>query len=231
MVSCGSFPPSPTYFAPRPRVEEPPDSERSPWRAPLEMHIFPRGKVVRNIPPTAKGLEKFLERHLHPRPQWEWGGREGGGNMVEEDVVTPTVLICSHASRDVRCGVLGPLLETEFRRTLGREGFLVGERPGVSGEGGGGGKKGGKGKGKGKGKGVSVGLVSHVGGHKWAGNVIVYFPPILTREVLDGIEDGQEELAGRGVWYGRVEPRHVEGIVNETIVGGRVIEELCRGIV
>jgi (2Fe-2S) ferredoxin len=32
------------------------------------------------------------------------------------------------------------------------------------------------------------------------------------------------------IWYGRVEPKHVEGIVKETIGGGRVIQELLRGI-
>ena len=37
-------------------------------------------------------------------------------------------------------------------------------------------------------------------------------------------------LAGKGVWYGRVEPRHVWGIVEETVKGGRVVEELLRGV-
>jgi len=63
--------------------------------------------------------------------------------------------------------------------------------------------------------------VSHIGGHKFAGNVIVYIPPILGNE--------GHPLAGQGVWYGRVEPKHVEGIVSETVEGGRVIKELFRG--
>ena len=36
-------------------------------------------------------------------------------------------------------------------------------------------------------------------------------------------------LQGMGIWYGRVEPRHVEGIVAETVRGGRVVGELFRG--
>ena len=36
-------------------------------------------------------------------------------------------------------------------------------------------------------------------------------------------------MAGSAIWYGRVEPKHVEGIVNETVLGGRVIKELWRG--
>ena len=67
--------------------------------------------------------------------------------------------------------------------------------------------------------GVRVGLISHVGGHRFAGNVIVYIPPSVTTN----------RLAGKGIWYGRVKPGHVEGIVEETIVKGRVIGELFRG--
>lgn len=58
-----------------------------------------------------------------------------------------------------------------------------------------------------------VGLfkVSHIGGHRYAGNVIIYLPN------------------GTSVWYGRVRPGDVAGIVRETILGGKVIAELLRG--
>ena len=36
-------------------------------------------------------------------------------------------------------------------------------------------------------------------------------------------------LAGKGIWYGRVQPKHVEGIVEQTIGHGKVIRELFRG--
>lgn len=52
-----------------------------------------------------------------------------------------------------------------------------------------------------------------------AGNVIIYIPPSFTSNAL----------AGRGIWYGRVEPGHVEGIVAKTIMEGKVIKELFRG--
>jgi len=64
-----------------------------------------------------------------------------------------------------------------------------------------------------------VGLISHIGGHKWAGNVIVYIPPSFS----------SNPLAGKGIWYGRVGPEHVEGIVGKTILDGKVIKELFRG--
>ena len=70
-----------------------------------------------------------------------------------------------------------------------------------------------------------VGLISHIGGHKWAGNVILYFPPLSP-----GSQEQWAALAGKGVWYGRVEPRHVEGIVRQTLRGGRLIRELLRGV-
>lgn len=31
------------------------------------------------------------------------------------------------------------------------------------------------------------------------------------------------------MWYGRVEPKHVESIIQETIVGGNIMDEHFRG--
>ncbi|CAE6418636.1 unnamed protein product [Rhizoctonia solani] len=52
---------------------------------------------------------------------------------------------------------------------------------------------------------------SHIGGHKFAGNVIIYFP------------------TGNGVWYGRVSTHEVQAVVESTIVGGKVLPALLRG--
>lgn len=49
-------------------------------------------------------------------------------------------------------------------------------------------------------------------GHKFAGNVILY------------TNEGR-----RGVWYGRVSSCHCEAIVDQTLIGGKVIKELYRG--
>ena len=111
----------------------------------------------------------------------------------------PCVLICGHESRDRRCGVLGPILRDEFLRFLPESDSHSGDQ--------------------------SLALVSHIGGHKWAGNAVIYLPPDYR------LPNGQRSpLAGKGIWYGRVAPRHVEGIVSETIHKGRVIEELLRGV-
>ena len=68
---------------------------------------------------------------------------------------------------------------------------------------------------------VDLGMISHVGGHAFAGNVIIYTPPNWGSE--------SNALRRTGIWYGRVEPRHVEGIVTETLLGGKIIKELFRG--
>jgi hypothetical protein len=64
-----------------------------------------------------------------------------------------------------------------------------------------------------------IASISHIGGHKFAGNVIIYIPPTFSKN----------PLAGKGIWYGRVGPEHVEGIVSETILGGRLIKQNFRG--
>jgi len=101
---------------------------------------------------------------------------------IEKDLV----LICGHTQRDIRCGKLGPILQTEFEEVLSIENLD---------------------------ECTELGLISHVGGHAYAGNVI-YFPEDKTKQVI---------------WYGRVFPPNVQGIVRETIKNGNVIKDLYRG--
>ena len=181
---------------------------------------------------------------------------------------SPTILICGHGGRDMRCGIMGPVLLHEFERVLREKGFHVpeeepsgfGQAVTVDGPGH-----------------ANVGLISHIGGHKYAGNVIIYIPPELKvkKDVHDGdphlYDDNKKgnnnssfipsspsaaavspnssassstpnllssenttpsitsPLAGTGIWYGRIEPGHVEGIVEETIFRGRVVADHFRG--
>ncbi|CAK7271968.1 Altered inheritance of mitochondria protein 32 [Sporothrix epigloea] len=143
---------------------------------------------------------------------------------VQEPIPDILVLICGHGERDARCGILGPVLQVAFERELARVGFQVEQGPKqVDGE-----------------DGESpetvtvptktparVGLISHIGGHKFAGNVIIYLPPSL--RTPDGLS--VHPLAGYGIWYGRVETQHVEGLVHETVLQGRVVEEHFRGAI
>ncbi|KAJ4287572.1 hypothetical protein N0V90_012275 [Kalmusia sp. IMI 367209] len=107
-----------------------------------------------------------------------------------EPITKPIVLICGHGGRDQRCGILGPVLQSSFRTELARRGIDA-----------------------------DVGLISHIGGHKYAGNVIIYLPPNMQTN----------ELMGSGIWYGRIGPEEVEGVVEETVVKGRIIADLLRG--
>lgn len=123
---------------------------------------------------------------------------------------SPTVLICGHGGRDMRCGVMAPVLESEFQRALQSQGFTSASSDGTTID---------------APDHANIGLISHVGGHKYAGNIIIYIPPKRTV----GASGEPHPLAGKGIWYGRVEPKHVQGIVDETILGGRVVADHFRG--
>lgn len=107
-----------------------------------------------------------------------------------EPIVTPTIFICGHGGRDQRCGILGPILQEAFAKETQRRGIDA-----------------------------DVAVISHIGGHKFAGNVIIYVPPSMQ----------DNALKGTGIWYGRIEAEHVEGVVDETLMKGRVIFDLLRG--
>ncbi|KAL8925692.1 MAG: hypothetical protein Q9208_003375 [Pyrenodesmia sp. 3 TL-2023] len=117
-------------------------------------------------------------------------------------ITKPTILICSHGSRDMRCGVLGPLIHREFEK-------------------------------QNESKTLDIGMISHIGGHAFAGNVIIYIPPEYplseSRHVASGAGKQMSPLAGMGIWYGRVEPRHVAMILEETVQKGHIVGELWRG--
>jgi hypothetical protein len=120
------------------------------------------------------------------------------------------VLLCSQKTRDARCGQSAPLLRKEFEkhlRPLGLFRDLDDERPG----------------------GVGVYFISHVGGHKYSANVMIY-----RRRNAFGLEgpatngaaekvDGQEG-ASQCMWIARVRPEHCEGIIKFTVLRGKLVK-------
>ena len=202
-------------------------------------YILPSFKYVPFLPrvsfDSVQALVKgyLLPKKLHPahdnlspihRDRLLRSESQGSFLYGVQDVEDVLVLICGHGGRDGRCGVMGPVLREEFERQLPGQGYQVLKGPVESSpnrdqlllE---------DGKREQAGKGIArVGLISHIGGHKFAGNVILYFPP-----ELKGKDGKRHALAGCGIWYGRVEPRHVDGILKETLGNGRVVEELFRG--
>ena len=189
LISTSSFSPDPDISSTSKRHLPPSNPETS------SLLLFPSFQHHQSLslsPSSLRNLPTTIRSSLSEAPQ----------PIISPNISsirTPTILICSHNSRDTRCGTLGPILQAEFVTQLSRLGITANtglfraEGPDV----------------------VNVGCISHVGGHAWAGNVIIYLP------VADN--------TAAGIWYGRVEPRHVDVIIRETVLGGRVIGELWRG--
>lgn len=198
-----------------------------PNTAPASAFLFPSFQYVPSIPTDDSGVEAFIKGFVLPptlhasherltRAQKntllhepEMRKQFPGARPVHEIVV----LICGHGGRDERCGKMGPVLQAEFEDKLERQNVPVIKeapphdtvQPDYSIEE--------------YQPAARIGQISHIGGHKWAGNVIVYIPPSFKTN----------PLAGCGIWYGRVEPQHVEGIVGKTLIDGKVIQSLFRG--
>ena len=110
------------------------------------------------------------------------------------------ILLCSQKTRDARCGQSAPLLRREFERHLRPLGLyrdLHDERPG----------------------GVGIYFISHVGGHKFSANLMIY------RRA--GVDSGEKVVSGEAaqcIWIARVRPEDCEGIVKFTIMQGKVVK-------
>lgn len=103
------------------------------------------------------------------------------GISTYKDPNSSYILLCSHRTRDKRCGVTAPIMKKEFDSQL-RDIDLYrdsgDDRP----------------------NGVHVTFVNHVGGHKFAANVMVY------------------NKHGEFIWYARCTPLNVKFIINETVL-------------
>ncbi|KAH0859644.1 hypothetical protein HID58_087905 [Brassica napus] len=98
------------------------------------------------------------------------------------------VFVCCHGSRDRRCGVCGPSLVSRFREDI--------EMCGLEGQ-------------------VSVSPCSHIGGHKYTGDVIIYGSNINQRVT--------------GNWYGLVTLEDVPQLLEQHIYRGQILDRLWRG--
>ncbi|PBP19284.1 Sucraseferredoxin-like protein [Diplocarpon rosae] len=200
-------------------------------------YLFPSFKYVPFLPrvsfESVQALVKgyLLPKKLHPMHDGQSPihrdrllREEDQGRLLYgvQDINDIMVLICGHGGRDMRCGILGPVLREGFEMQLEKEKMHVWTSPVQVSDGTERARI--EDKEQAIGPAARVGLISHIGGHKFAGNVILYIPPGMKTA------DGQpHDFAGCGIWYGRVEPKHVEGIIRETVLGGKVILELFRG--
>ncbi|GAB4847882.1 hypothetical protein Ancab_026941 [Ancistrocladus abbreviatus] len=107
---------------------------------------------------------------------------------LQESLTGAFVFVCAHASRDKRCGVCGPVLIGKFKEEIRLRGL---ENQ------------------------VFVYSCSHIGGHKYAGNLIIFGTNSEGKVVGD--------------WYGYVTPNDVPDLVDLHIDKGEIIERLWRG--
>lgn len=122
------------------------------------------------------------------------------------------ILLCSQRTRDARCGQSAPLLRKEMERWLRPLGLyrdLDDERPG----------------------GVGIYFVSHVGGHKYSANVLIYrrrnpFGQDEPEAQQNGVkkEDAAAEGAAQCIWLGRVSPEDCENLIKYTVLKGKVVK-------
>ncbi|KAH9899982.1 Sucraseferredoxin-like protein [Cubamyces lactineus] len=189
--------------------------------------VFPDYKIVTEVDRSHEGAEQLWNHAVSPSV--ELHAVPEGATTVRSWVIpySCVILLCSHKRRDNRCAIAAPKLQHALTLALEREGWEVHTQPDdpsihgpsleelsgsedekhaavlqklkevhptVAQE-----------------KRALILFCSHIGGHKYAGNVIINTP------------------RGVSVWYGRVTPHEVDAIVKETIIGGKILPALLRG--
>ncbi|KAJ7665885.1 Sucrase/ferredoxin-like-domain-containing protein [Mycena polygramma] len=180
--------------------------------------VFPDFMVVSGVPSSREGAQLLCTTALEiPRVLGSSGSVFNTWVLPYSSVIT----FCSHKRRDGRCGISAPKLERAFTNSLLQRGWTVDTQlehiidPPLE-----------KFSGTAEEKDAHVNdtlkslqtakkalilFNSHMGGHQYSGNCIIYTPN------------------GASVWYGRVTPHEVDSIVEQTIEGGLILPALLRG--
>jgi len=183
--------------------------------------VLPDFTMVVGVPATLEGARELWRTALDSRlPRM---GLTGETSSFQTWILpySCVIMLCSHKRRDNRCAIAAPKLEHAFIQCLERKGWSadtllehIVEPPlelfsGTAEE---------KEryitdelKARTSAKKALILRNSHMGGHKYAGNCIIYTPQ------------------GSSVWYGRVSTHEVESIVTHTIEDGLVLPPLLRG--
>ncbi|KAF5739598.1 hypothetical protein HS088_TW12G00807 [Tripterygium wilfordii] len=107
---------------------------------------------------------------------------------LQENFISSHIFVCAHEKRDMRCGVCGPALIEKLKEDIKARGL--------------------------KDK-LFVSPCSHIGGHKYAGNLIIFGP------------NPEGKITGH--WYGYVTPEDVPELLDEHVAMGVIIKRLWRG--
>ncbi|WWC66194.1 uncharacterized protein I206_100095 [Kwoniella pini CBS 10737] len=197
--------------------------------------VFPDWKVVHEIDNSPDGAKSLFDNQLSSEL-----GRSGKPFEVEDEFsrrrswVLPyraVILLCSHKKRDKRCHIAAPLLRSALHTVLQKHGVeidedgsslshldgppleemhgsdteresevgkRIGEIESVQG-----------------GEGGQVGIfnINHLGGHRYAGVMLILFP------------------SGAYISYGRVTPAEIPRVVEDTILQGKIVPGLLRNAV
>lgn len=166
--------------------------------------------IVNHAPTTTSPLQATSMPMALPSPE----GSNAPALSLQACPHSAVILMCSQKTRDARCGQSAPLLRKELERHLRPLGLyrdMHDERPG----------------------GVGIYFISHVGGHKYSANVMVYRRPNafgqddVTEQVSDEGEkqqSGPEVGAAQGIWLARVKPEDCENLVRYTVLKGKVVK-------
>jgi Sucrase/ferredoxin-like len=210
----------------------PTPSHSTDYSEPTTVLLLPAFLVVENVQP--KSVNSLIENYINKTPT-------NTAPLMPFSIPTsltdslPTadqltaypsphralILLCSQKTRDARCGQSAPLLRKELERHLRPLGLfrdLDDERPG----------------------GVGIYFISHVGGHKYSANVMVYRRADafgldnLERAKVDGEvfpvpdqavpDEAEQEGAAQCIWIARVKPQDCEGLVKFTVLQGKVVK-------
>jgi glycerol-3-phosphate O-acyltransferase/dihydroxyacetone phosphate acyltransferase len=163
--------------------------------------------IINHAPTTTSPLQPNTLPASLPGPE----GNDALAMTLKACPHNAVILMCSQKTRDARCGQSAPLLRKEFERHLRPLGLyrdMHDERPG----------------------GVGIYFISHVGGHKYSANVMVYRRPNAfgqddpTTEGEEKEKESGEVGAAQGIWLARVRPEDCENLVRYTVLKGKVVK-------
>ncbi|CAK9437965.1 uncharacterized protein LODBEIA_P23430 [Lodderomyces beijingensis] len=160
----------------------------------LPFFLWIKGVQIEQVDAVLTRLLDILAKNSHPVvPATTLKELQQHIPQLSVDANRAYIFMCSHRTRDKRCGVTAPIMKKELDIVL-RERELYRDH-GDSTPGG-----------------VTVAYVNHIGGHKFAANVIIYL-----RE------------NGKNIWLGLCKPNNVVPIVDECILaGGKVWPDKVR---
>ena len=151
------------------------------------VHVYPDNVKITFNSSTLEEVERF-------QSAWMFGNDQDLDFLTIEKLTKNTVhiYVCCHEARDQRCGVIGELLISGLREYVTAPPTdVAGSLQQLD---------------------IQVFGCSHIGGHKFAGNMVVYKP------------DWKQ-----GIWYGRVLPEDIDNVMRETVINGKVIGRHWRG--